>query len=1269
VVVGTPIAGRNHLATEGLIGLFVNTLVLRTSLSGDPSFRELLGRVREVTLGAYAHQDLPFEKLVEELQPERDMSRSPLFQVVFALHNQTTETLQLPGLEANQVGSAADETAKFDITMGLTEIDGALGGSLQYSTDLFEASTISRMLEQFERLLTSAVSAPKQHISKLELLSSTERQQLLVERNETHVAYPHSRGIHELFEEQVALAPEAPALTFEGQHFSYAELNSRANQLAHYLRQLGVKADTPIGVCLHRSVEMVVALLAILKAGSTYVPLDPEYPAERLAFIVEDVFPPVILTDSSLVDDMPSSWAQTLCLDTESELWSALPTGDPAGVVSSNDNLAYVMYTSGSTGNPKGVAVPHCAVVRLVKQSAYVDFGPGEVFLQLAPVTFDASTLEIWGALLNGGRLVLMPPGTPDLAELGTVLRSEGVTVLWLTAGLFHLMEEQELEALASVRQVVAGGDVLSTEHVRRLLRAKEGRGVVVNGYGPTETTTFACCHRMSSETELEHGVPIGRPIGNTRVYVLSEEMELLGDGMLGELYIGGDGLARGYYNQPGLTADRFVPHPFSTTGGERLYRTGDYVSWRADGTLQFIGRRDTQVKIRGFRVEPGEVEAVLGRHGAVKECAVVVRETNGEKGLVAYIVDGNHEDGVNASELRDYLREQLPEFMLPAAIVAIESLPLTPNGKVDRRELAAREVRVGSDQSYVPPRTINEELLCNIWEEVLQAERVGIDDNFFDLGGDSILTIKVIVKARAVGLQLNVQQLFQYQNVHELAQELERSNESPIIVEETAPFSLIGEEDRLRLPAGVVDAYPMTVLQAGMLFHTELAPEAGQYHDIFSYHLRMPFDEEALQASLRQLLELHPILRTSFNLSDFSEPLQLVHEKVEVPLRIEDIRSLTPTEQEEYVAEWLAAEKRHHFDWRKAPLLRFQIARRDEELFQFSFSFHHAILDGWSLATMLTELFNVYAYVLKGDERRTKAPLSSSFRDFVAAEQAVLNSEEVRQYWTGMLIEAPYSRLPRLGQSAGPSRVAGHRVDISGELSLALKALARTAGVPLKSVLLAAHLRALSVLTGSTDVLTGMVSHGRPETADGEKVLGLFLNTLPFRRRLAGGTWLQLVQETFAAERELLPFRRYPMARMQQDLGNDMPLFEIIFNFVHFHAFEEMQPAGGLEVLDINGVAHTNFTLAVDFSLELTGSQIGLNLQYDTAELSAEQIEAVGRNYLTILESMTRHPLERYEQQSLLEPAERQRILYDWNDTREAYDLEKCLQQLFEAQ
>src|SRR6185369_8029532 len=533
----------------------------------------------------------------------------------------------------------------------------------------------------------------------------------------------------------------------------------------------------------------------------------------------------------------------------------------------------------------------------------------------LAPVTFDASTLEIWGALLNGGRLVLMPPGAANLAELGAVLRDEGVTVLWLTAGLFHLMVEQELEALASVSQVVAGGDVLSAEHVRRLLQAKDGSGVVVNGYGPTETTTFACCHRLSSETELAHGVPIGSPIGNTQVYVLGEAMELVGQGMLGELYIGGDGLARCYYQQPELTAERFVPHPFSTVGDERLYRTGDYVRWRADGTLEFGGRRDTQVKIRGYRVEPGEVEAVLGQHGSVSDCAVVTRqETDGKKQLVAYVVakaNGPNELSEGGVELKAYLRDRLPEFMIPAAIVALESLPLTANGKVDRRELAAREVHVGGDeQSYVPPRTTTEELLCGVWTEVLRAERVGIEDNFFELGGDSILSIQVIAKARALGLELSVQQLFQHQTVHELAQELERSSESFAALEETEPFSLISEADLMRLPARVVDAYPLTAMQAGMLFHSELTPEAVLYHDIFSFHLKLPFDDEALRATLQYLIDRHPVLRTSFNLSDFSEPLQLVHEEVALPLKVEDLCPLSPAEQETVLANWMAAEK-----------------------------------------------------------------------------------------------------------------------------------------------------------------------------------------------------------------------------------------------------------------------------------------------------------------------------------------------------------------------
>ncbi|HEX2269315.1 MAG TPA: amino acid adenylation domain-containing protein, partial [Pyrinomonadaceae bacterium] len=1266
VVTGTVVANRTRIETEPLIGFFANTLVLRSDFDDDPTFLTHLDRSRKHALEAYAHQDLPFEMLVDELQLARDLSYHPLFQVMFSWEETAWQELALTGLELGAIG-VENHTSQFDLTLRAGESNGQLRCTMQYNTALFEASTISRMLTQFERLLASAVRDPEQHISQLELLSSAEQRQLLVERNDTHIPYPHTRCIHELFEEQVALSPEAPALTFQGRHVSYAELNSRANQLAHYLRQLAVGTELPVGICLNRSIDMVVAVFAVLKAGGVYIPLDPEYPVERLACILDEVQPSIILTDSSLIDELPSS-VRVLCLDTDQEWWSQLPDTNLTAEVSS-DNLAHVLYTSGSTGTPKGVAVPHRGVVRLVKQETYVTYGPGEVFLQMGSLSFDASTLEIFSALLTGGRLVLMPPGAPSLDDLAEVLTSEGVSKLWITAGLFHPMVEHQVDALAGVRDVMTGGDVVSVEHVRRLVKAKAGNGCVINGYGPTESTVFTSCHRVSSEEELERGLPIGKPIGNTQVYVLGKKMELLADGVVGELYVGGDGLARCYYKQPELTAERFVPHPFSRVGGERLYRTGDYVRWRADGLMEFAGRMDTQVKIRGYRIEPGEVEAVLARHASVSDCAVVARQDfDGAKQLVAYVVTKANGHGESTFELREYLRERLPEFMIPAAIVTLDSLPLTRNGKVDRRELAAREVRVESDRAYAAPRTTTEQILCDIWQEVLHVERVGVNDNFFDLGGDSILTIQVIVKARAAGLELNVQQLFQQQTIYELAQVLQLS-EGNAAVPQTEPFSLIGEEDRAALPAGVVDAYPLTALQAGMLFHSELDPEAGLYHDIFSFHLRIPFDGAALDLSLQQLIELHPVLRTSFNLSDFSEPLQLVHEKVMAPLRMGDLRGLSVTEQEEYLGQWLAAEKRHRFDWRTAPLLRFQIERRSEETFQFSITFHHAILDGWSLATMLTELFSLYASVMRGEAGPSEALVTASFRDFVAAERAVLECEEARQYWMTMLSEAPHSRLPRLGPSAGPSRVAGHHVEISPELSFQLKELARTAGVPLKSVLLAAHLRVLNVLTGSHEVLTGIVSHGRSETADGERVLGLFLNTLPFRRRLAGGAWLELVQETFAAERELLPFRRYPMARMQQELGNDTPLFEVTFNFVHFHVYEELQHVGGLEVLGFDGVADTNFTLAVDFSLELGGAQLGLGLQYDAAELSAEQIAAVGRHYLTILESMAARPHERYERQCLLSPEERQKILYEWNEAATfELDSESYLD-LFEAQ
>ena len=1262
-LVGSDVANRNHDLTESLIGFFVNQVVVRADLTGNPTFNELLDRVKEETLNGYAHQDAPFENVVDMLNPERHLSHAPLFQVKLVIQYALTDHLELPDLTI--VGGLEElSLSKLDLTLLI--VDGErIRVDLQYSTDIFQSSTIRRMVGQFEMLLTSAVNNPEQHISQLELLSNAERKKLLVDLNDTQASHPQARCIHELFEEQVAFSPEATALTFHEQDVSYDELNSRANQLAHYLRQLGVTTETPVGICLNRSIEMVISMLAILKAGGAYVPLDPEYPTERLAFIANDLLLPIIITHSvtiqrhaTLVDD-----AHPVCLDTESEKWSALPTTDLTDSDSSSEHLAYVIYTSGSTGQPKGVAVLHSAVHNLVRDTNYITLYESDVVAQVSNSSFDAATFEVWGALLSGARLVIIEK---DVAlaphALAAQLEEHGITVLFLTTALFNHMVRELPTAFRGLRHLLFGGEAVEPLWVREVLE-KGPPERLLHVYGPTETTTYATWHEVTSVGEQAHLVPIGRPLTNVQVYLLDEDLQPVPVGVQGELYIGGDGLARGYFNQPELTAQRFVPHPFSTVGDERLYRTGDYVRWSTEGTLEFVGRVDTQVKIRGYRIEPGEVEVVLGKHPSVSDCAVVMRqEPDGQKYLVAYVVTRTNGHNENAFELRSYLRERLPEFMVPTAIVTLESLPLTANGKTDRRELAALEVHVGSERLYVAPRTATEEMLCDIWREVLRAERVGIEDNFFDLGGDSILTIQVIARARAAGLELNVRQLFQHQTVQQLAQALAGAEESPTPDTETAPFSLISEADRMRLPAGVVDAYPLTALQAGMLFHSELDPEAGLYYDIFSFHLQTSFDGEALLAALQQIIDLHPVLRTSFNLSDFSEPLQLVHEKVAVPLRIGDLRALPATEQEEYLAQWLATERRHRFDWRQAPVLRFQIERRSEESFQFSFSFHHAILDGWSVATMLTELFKIYS-VRQTGERSNEAPISASFRNFVAAERTAVNSEEAREYWANILSDDTQSPLPRLGASGGPSRVAGHLFDLSPELSSQLKELARTASVPLKSVLLAAHLRVLSILTGSDDVMTGIASHGRPETTDGERVLGLFLNMLPFQLRLAGGTWLELVQETFAAERASLPFRRYPMAQMQQDLGNDASLFEVLFNFVNFHVYEELQNVSGLEVLGFDGVADTNFPLSVNFSLESAGSQIKLDLRYDAAELSSEQIEAISGYFERTFLAMATNPREQYESSQLLSEAELRWQLGEWNDPP------RCIHQFFTEQ
>lgn len=772
ICVGVPVANRNRAEIEELIGLFVNTLVMRTDLSGNPTFKELLSRVREVALGAYAHQDLPFEKLVDELRPERSISRNPFFDVIFALQNTPVAAVELSGLKMIQWG-VENRRTKFDLEIHIWERVETLACTFVYNRDLFEAETIQRMLGHYEELLRGVVANPEWPMSQHELLRTEEREQLIVGWNRTASKYPRERCIQELFEEQVGRTPDSIAVAFANEEISYGELNQRANQLAHYLRKAGVQPEEMVGICVDRSVEMIVGLLGILKAGGVYVPLDPTYPTERLSFMLEDTQVPVLLMQASLRNNLPVTRnASVIALDTD---WAVLAGESQENPTCRTDpeNLAYVIYTSGSTGRPKGVSVPHRGVVRLVKETNYAKLESDEVFLQFAPLSFDLSTFEIWGSLLNGARLVMMKPGLPALAEVGETISRGGVTTLWLTAGLFHQMIESEPEGLRGLRQLLAGGDVLSVSHVEKTAR-ELGSCRLINGYGPTENTTFTCCYDVKAGEQFDGNVPIGFPIANTSVYILDREMRLVPIGVAGELCTGGDGLARGYLNRPDLTAARFIPDSFSNRPGARLYRTGDLARYGPDGTILFLGRVDNQVKLRGFRIELGEIEIVLAQHQAVRECVVMVRKDQPEhKRLVAYIVPS--QESASIGELRAFLKEKLPEYMVPSSYVLLEAVPLTANGKVDRRALLEMEPLPTEIQAaYVAPQTQTERTIVGIWQEVLHLEKVGTSDNFFDMGGHSLLVVKVHSKLSEVfGTDLKITDLFRYPTINSLARYL----------------------------------------------------------------------------------------------------------------------------------------------------------------------------------------------------------------------------------------------------------------------------------------------------------------------------------------------------------------------------------------------------------------------------------------------------------------------------------------------------------------
>jgi amino acid adenylation domain-containing protein len=1092
------------------------------------TFRDLLGRTRTATLAAFAHQDVPFERLVEELRVPRSLSHHPLFQALLSMQGDSEAgSLELPGLRAEPL-EVPSVTAKFDLTLVLWEAEagstGCIAGLLEFSADLFDRSTAARLIEHLGILLEEAAADPDARLADLPLLSEPERHHLLVEWNDGRTDYPADRCIHELFDEQAALRPYAVAADW-GEPCTYRELRERSNRLAWHLQAAGVRPGAPVAIYLERSLEMIVATLAILKAGGCYVPIDTAYPEERLALMMEDAEAPVLVTLERWLDRFPGLRARAVCLDRDA---GDGRTDSPHTGVSSNAP-AYILYTSGSTGRPKGVAVPHRAVVRLVRNNDFLSLGPDDAMPQASNTSFDAATLEIWGTLLNGGRLVGISRETllsPD--ELAPFLERERITATVLATSLFNQVAAARPDAFRTLRAALFGGEAADAARVRQILQAGPP-GRIVNGYGPTESTTFATTYTVAEVPDGATSLPIGRPLSNTTLLVLDRELRPVPLGVTGELYIGGDGLALGYHRRPGLTAERFVPHPNGV--GERLYRTGDLVRWRADGNVEYQGRTDDQVKIRGFRIEPGEVEGALAGHPGVKEAAVLALGHGADKRLVAY-VGARPEARPTPEELRAWLSGRLPAFLVPSAFVVLDDLPITPNGKVDRRALAGIEPVHHEEAAHATTPT--EEILCAVWSEVLGIEQVGLHSGFFELGGHSLKAAQLASRiAMALGVEIPLRAVFESPTVASMAVQIDELRAAGEGLQ--APPVLPVPRDR---------DLPLSYSQEAIWFLQQMEPDSASYNIFTPLQLEGSLDEAALTGALAEIVRRHEPLRTVFELRGGIPVQTILPAGFRLPVidlrRLGAMAAIADTEALRIVRD----EARHSFDLARGPVFRAGLVRVGPSSSLLLLNAHHAASDGWSTGVLLRELGELYASATAAVEARPAAlpELPVQYADYAVWQREWLRGEVLERqlgFWRRELDGAPpVITLPT--DRPRPAR-QGHRggsvtTVLSAEVSRAIHESSRHLGATLFMTCLAAFQLLLHRYSGQDDVIVGtpVANRRRRET---EGLIGCFINTVPLRIR--------------AAEDEGIAFRdlvaRVRTAALDAYLHQDLPFDKVV--------------------------------------------------------------------------------------------------------------------------
>ena len=1281
LVVGSPVVGRSRADFEEIVGLFTNPVFLRVSLSGNPTFHEFVSHVRQTVLEALEHQDYPTLRLVEQLKPARDLSRPPICQAMFVLdkphglaekgastfvHGKTGPTMNSGGLVLESF-PLEHRSASLDLVLLVVESTQSLSISIRYNAELFDHSTVIRFGKYFETLLEHVVMQPEARLSDLaDVLAAADLEERPpVDFNQADIPYPDNVCIHRLFEDQVERTPDRIALTFGDQHLTYAQLNARANQVAHYLRAQGVGPEVPVAICTERCLEMVVALLGILKAGAAYVPIDPAYPKERLAFTLEDARAPVLLTMASLRERMPEQGVRLICLDADWDSIAGESDDNPPSIATAG-NLAYIIYTSGSTGQPKGVMVEHRGLSNTIQWlSQTLGVTANDSTLLKTPITFDASGREIFPTLLAGARLIIAEPdGHRDPRYIAEKIRDDGISILHCVPSLLRLLvTEPAFKDASALRAVMSGGEALTPDVVADFGRLSNAK--LYNVYGPTETIIDSAYWLCDGSTGPST-VPIGRPIPNARVYILDANLRPLRIGITGELYIGGVSLARGYLNLPGLTAEKFIPDPFSSDPGKRMYRTGDLARYLPDGNIQYLGRGDYQVKVRGFRIELGEIEAALAQHRSVVQALVTVDESSlGEKRLAAYVVV---QPGCapTAIELRTFLKDKLPEHMVPAFFVMLDSLPLSSNGKVDRRALPPLvETQPGPDRVFAGSRTPTEEILVDIWSQVLGVERVSIYDDFFDLGGHSLLATQVVSRIRETfQVEMPLRRLFETPTVAGLAEGLELSRRD-------------GQSSQLTpiLPVPRDRDLPLSFAQQRLWFIDQLDPGNSVYNFPVAVRLKGPLNLRALEQSLNEIVRRHEALRTTFSMVD-GQPTQVIAPVLAITLPVIDLSELPEAERENEVRRLIVEEARCPFDLARGPLVRASVLQLSSEEQVGLLTMHHIVTDGWSAGILIREIAALYQAYCAGIPSPL-AELPIQYADFAHWQREWLQGAVLQRqldYWKHQLEGAPpLLELPEdHPRPAVQTFRGGHQsLLLPKSLGSALSALSRNEAATLFMTLLAAFKVLLHCYTSQDDLVVGtpVANRNRLEI---EGLIGFFVNALVLRTDLSGDpSFREVVRRVRkicvdAYGHQDLPFERLvEELHIERDLSRN-PVFQVMFVLQNDSGRTVELPG-----LTLTPVIADGGTTHFDLTFHIVESEQGLlaTAAYNTDLFDTATISRMLTHFGTLLESIVKNSDKHLSQLSLLTDAERRQVLTRWNDVGGNYVPALSINRLFEAQ